>query len=587
MKTLQSFWWIISLQLKTSKKFFVWIIFHSIYTGVNNVVHTYFGAKFIASVAAAGMHHGAASSVYKWLALILISEIFSISFNSINRIVTSRFDQKLELTLNELIFTKLYQLSQEQFDDQEFNTKLGRAIDGLYSIGRVLKESSSALTAFVVFIGAISTIMVVAPIIGLIVVATTVPISYLRIRQNKLYESVYKKTEPYERVARRSVWMLMDPKTMPEIRLMNAFKHLLTAWKTNMKKAQDMVFATDKKTLPTDTGTLLVEPAVTFGADIYFFKLLLNGAIGFDRFVFLVGLLEQASNAVSTLASSVDTLHELSINMQNFRDIQATPPAIPNGKTIVTRPLTIEFKNVCFTYPGAEQPSLDDVSFLIVPGSKLALVGENGAGKSTLIKLLLRQYLPQTGTITVNGVDMKDVNQESYYGSLSNLSQDFLVVNHLTIRDNLIIGLNRVVEDEEITDTLDLVNANGFINKLPHKLASRLDTSFDDGTGLSGGQTQRLGVARALLRNGDIMLLDEPTSAIDAKAEYAIFNNIYKAHADRTTLIVSHRFSTVRKADQIIVMEQGKIIEYGSHEELVKYDGLYKEMFDAQAEGYR
>jgi ATP-binding cassette subfamily B protein len=200
---------------------------------------------------------------------------------------------------------------------------------------------------------------------------------------------------------------------------------------------------------------------------------------------------------------------------------------------------------------------------------------------------LLRQYLPTQGRITVNGVELQDVEQQSYYEAISNLSQDFLMISHLTIRDNLLLGVERNVSDKEIETATAMVGADGFIAKLAHQYKQRLDPSFSDGTGFSGGQSQRLGVARSILRDGDLMILDEPTSAIDAKAEYMIFNNIYKNHGEKTTLIVSHRFSTVRKADKIIVMENGKITEYGSHQELLRHGGLYKEMFETQAEGYQ
>ena len=267
-----------------------------------------------------------------------------------------------------------------------------------------------------------------------------------------------------------------------------------------MKKSQDMVYENDKRLAKLDIATEAIQPLVSFGANVHFFWLLLAGSIGLDRFIFLRGMLEQAGSGASQLAGSVQRLHELSINLQNFSEIYDTLPAIPNGHVDVHRPLTIEFKNVSFAYPGADQLVLDDVSFLIAPGSKLALVGENGAGKTTLIKLLLRQYLPTKGTITINGADIRDINQESYYSAISNLSQEFLIVQHLSIKDNLVMGLNQEPSDEEIYKTTDLVEATEFIQKLSHKLNTRLDTSFDDGTNLSGGQKQRLGVARALDR---------------------------------------------------------------------------------------
>lgn len=338
-----------------------------------------------------------------------------------------------------------------------------------------------------------------------------------------------------------------------------------------------------KEDLPAD----LIEPAFSFGTTLYFLTKLASGAMGLDRFLFVRSLLLQASTAAGQLTNSFERIHELTINFHNFNEVYHTDPLIPDGTVLSEAPLEIAFDHVSFSYPGSQMKALDDVSFRLVPGSKLAIVGENGAGKSTIIKILLRQYLPDSGTITVNGHDIRSLEQASYYRCLAILSQNFLTVRHMTIKENLTLGLSRDVSDKEILETAHLVGADSFIAKLKHGLNERLDPSFKDGSGLSGGQLQRLGVARSLLRQSDLMILDEPTSAIDAKAEYDIFNNIYRAHADKTTLIISHRFSTVRKADQIMVMDKGKIVEYGSHEELIAFDGIYKEMFDIQAEGYK
>ncbi len=586
-KYLRSLIWITKLQWKTSRPYFGWGIFNSVVSGLSPIAQAYALAKLLASVSAAALQQSEARQVYLWLVVLLAIELLNQIVKNIDRLARNRFQQKMDLVTNEQFFIKMYELSQEQFDDEEFNTKLDRARDSLHQIWRVLDEISWVASSFIGFIGSITAILVVAPLVGVIIIIITIPIALLQVKQNKLREAVYKKIEPFDRVAYRSRWMLIDPSFMPEVRLMNAFKKMITSWRVNTKKSHDMVYANDKRLAKLDLVAETVQPLVGFGANIYFFRLLLTGTIGLDRFIFLRGMLEQASSSATQVASSVQRLHELSINLQNFSEIYDTPPAIPNGQVKVSRPLTIEFKNVSFAYPGTDQLVLEDVSFVIVPGSKLALVGENGAGKTTLIKLLLRQYLPTKGTITINETDIRDIEQQSYYSVISNLSQEFLIVQHLSIKDNLVIGLDSEPSDEEIYKTTDLVEATEFVKKLSHKLNTRLDTSFDDGTNLSGGQKQRLGVARALLRNGDLMILDEPTSAIDAKAEYTIFNNIYKSHADKTTLIVSHRFSTVRKADQIIVMEHGKITEYGTHEELLKFDGLYKEMFEAQAEGYK
>jgi ATP-binding cassette, subfamily B, bacterial len=586
-KYLKPLVWIIKIQWRTSRLSFGWSIIYSTFSGIRPLFSAYVLAKLIATVSAAALQQADSGSVYMWLIILLIIELIDLIMSNIDRVAKTRFQHKMDLATNEQFFLKMYELSQEQFDDEKFNTKLDRARDSLYQLFRALDEISWAASSFISFIGSIAAIIVVAPIIGGIIILTVIPVAFLQVRQNKLREEVYKKIEPYERVAYRSRWMLIDPNFMPEIRLMNAFKKMITNWRVNMKKSQDMIYMNDKRLAKFEVGADAVQPMISFGANIYFFRLLIAGTIGLDRFIFLRDMLAQASNGATRMAGSIQRLHELSINLKNFSEIYDTAPVIPDGHVKVNRLLTIEFKNVSFAYPGTDQLILDDVSFLITPGSKLALVGENGAGKTTFIKLLLRQYLPTEGTITINGTNIRDIKQDSYYSAISNLSQEFLIIPHLPIRDNLVLGLIDEPSDKDIYKITDLVDATEFVKKLPHKLSTRLDASFDDGINLSGGQKQRLGVARALLRNGDIIILDEPTSAIDAKAEYSIFNNIYKSHAGKTTLIVSHRFSTVRKADKIIVLERGKITEYGTHEELLKHGGLYKEMFEAQAEGYK
>jgi ATP-binding cassette subfamily B protein len=586
-KKLGSFFWVLKLQVQTSKFYSGWNIGWSVYDGVSSIAFTYFGAKFLGSVTSVAFGRGKSTDIYLWLGVMLAQAFLNVIVNKLNEIFDKRFRQKLELATNERLFNKIYELSQEQFDNQEFNTKIGRAQDSLNQIVRFVSETSWAISSLVRFVSAIGAILFVSPLVAIFIVVSVIPVTLIRIKQNRIYEDTAKKVEPIERIAYRSRWVLIDPETMPEIRVMNAFKKLVSSWRVNMNKSQDEFFETDKKLFWPDVISELFEPLVSFFASIYFIRLLIAGSLGIDKFIFLRGLLEQASSSATALATSFESLHEMSINIGNFNEVYETEPAIKNGTVKVKSPLTIEFKNVYFSYPTSKEHVLEDVSFIIAPSSKLALVGENGAGKSTILKLLLRQYLPSSGSITVNGVDIKDIEQESYYQALSNLSQDFLILSHLTIRDNLLMGVSRKVTDKQIWEALDLVDARGYVKNLKNGLDQRLDNSFDDGSGLSGGQLQRLGVARALLRDGSVMILDEPTSAVDAKAEYKIFNNLYATHADRTTLIVSHRFSTVRKADQIIVMENHKITEYGTHEELIKHGGLYKEMFEAQAEGYK
>ncbi|MEO8863359.1 MAG: ABC transporter ATP-binding protein, partial [Candidatus Saccharimonadales bacterium] len=521
----RSLWWVVSLQLKQSRLFLVWSIFNSVFSGISSVVLVYLGAKFLASVTAIVFTARVESQVYVWLALILVLETTTAVVSTINSIIERRMQQKMDITLNTILVNKMYELSQEQFDDEQFNTKFSRASDSLSSMWRLTTETSWLMSSLVTFTSSIVAIIFVSPMVGIAISILVIPATLLRIKQNNENERISKLVEPAERIARRSRWLLIDPNTMPEIRLMNAFKHMLSSWSVNLTKSQDIIFESDKRMAPIDIGSQVIQPLLSFGATLYFLKLLIARSIGLDRFIFLRGLLGQASYAATSIVMSFQQLHETSIGMKNFNDVFNTGSTLPNGKVKVTSPLTIEFKNVGFAYPHSDNPALNNISFIIVPGSRLALVGENGAGKSTLLKLLLRQYLPSSGQILINGVDIRDVEQTSYYSAISNLSQTFMLINHLTIKDNLQMGIDRHLSHEDMDRVAELVGAQGFINHLPHKYMQRLDPSFDDGTGLSGGQTQRIGVMRSLLREGDILVLDEPTSAIDAKAEYKIFNN--------------------------------------------------------------
>lgn len=586
-KYLRSLIWVVRLKLSISKAAFFWDILYSIYQGLVGIINVFLVANLINSVTRVTFDTSGAGEVYFWLVAIMLMSVIESLLANINRLITRRVDQLLELEASNRYFTKLYELNQQQFEDEKFMTTASRARQGLGSIWSVTHGLTDLLSSFISVVAALVAVFLASPLVGFLLLAVFIPISAIRIKQNKLTENVYKEMDGIDRVGWRTRWYLLDPQHMSEIRLLNGFKQLVSIWRKNVSKVNDMAFSVERNNVKLETIVNTLSPLVTFLSNVYFFRMLLAGTIGLDRFIFLRGVLEQADSASMRLASSLDRLHEVSISMSNFEEFYYTEPIIHNGSVKVSAPLTIEFKNVSFSYPSSKKPSLDNVSFLIMPGSKLALVGENGAGKTTLIKLLLRQYLPTSGQILVNGHDIADIDQLSYYKSLSILTQDFLILSHLTIKENLTLGLDEKISEKNIYECLELAGAAQFVKELPNGLNQRLDSSYDDGSGLSGGQMQRLGVARSLLRSVDIMILDEPTSAIDAKAEYTIFNNIYGSHANKTTLIVSHRFSTVRKADTVIVMERGKIIEFGSHAELIKYAGLYKEMFDTQAEGYK
>lgn len=315
---------------------------------------------------------------------------------------------------------------------------------------------------------------------------------------------------------------------------------------------------------------------------------------------FIASLLQFKGECGNTLYTAVKITTNLKylISTFEFLDLPARIVSPPGAIQEITTPPEIIFKGVSFAYPGTSRPVFTDLNLHIQPGQKVALVGENGVGKSTLVKLLLRFYDPDAGAVLINGVDLRLLDLSAWYDRCAVLLQDFSNFALPTIEENIGFGnLARYQQEKaqsgdgmqvlpHIQEAAQHAMAGSFILDHPKGYRAPLGREFE-GRECSGGEHQRLALARTFYRNSGMIILDEPTSAVDAKAEAEIFGAIKEHLADKTVLFVSHRFSTVRIADRIIVIENGRLIEDGTHEELLILGGLYSKMFSLQAEGYK
>jgi ATP-binding cassette subfamily B protein len=246
----------------------------------------------------------------------------------------------------------------------------------------------------------------------------------------------------------------------------------------------------------------------------------------------------------------------------------------------------IEFMDLSFTYPGGKEPALSGLNLEIRDGELIALVGENGAGKSTLVKLLLRFYDPDGGSVRVNGTDLKDFAPEVLRNRIGVLFQDYASYE-LSVRENVVMGRpGGEVLDERVMEALRDARSEWLVERMPNGLDSKVGRLFEGGHDLSGGEWQRLALARIMYRDADIWILDEPTSSLDPEAEAAIFAELKENLRGRIGIVISHRFSTVRIADRIAVIDDGKVIELGTHEELMAAGGRYRTMFELQAQRF-
>lgn len=585
------YWWILGLYAAPGKRYLVWQGFHAIFAGLEPVAVVYVTAKFVAEVARViTAANGQQSQAVFWLWMLALILLLSRIVYGIDQLIQTKYKNAIEVILDTEMFAKMYALSQEQFDNEAFNAQLSKATQGMFSSRSFLNNVTSLISAVFRFISAMLVITATAPIVGLIIVSTLIPLLIVEFKANNRRQKDMEASDRDWRITARTRWILQDPTRMPEIRLLGCYGKLVDIWKLHNRKVFSREMETDRKTLTARTITDVLDNAGHVLANLWFLRLAVQGSLTLDRFLFLRGLLDETTSAGNMMVTSLQGMHEASLNFANLKAVLETKPAITDGQTRLEAPegLSISFDNVSFRYPDSDKDVLKNINFSIAADEKVALVGENGAGKSTIIKLLLRQYLPTQGEIRVNGVPIAQLQIASYYQHISTLVQDFSLIEHLTIKENIAFGATNVkVDDQAIKAAATLAGADGFIEKLPHGYDQRLLNTFEDGSEVSGGQVQRLGIARALIRDSALLILDEPTSAIDAKAEYTIFKNIYEAHEGKATIIISHRFSTVRKANHIIVLDEGSIVEQGTHEQLITNDNLYKDLFDKQAEGYR
>jgi ATP-binding cassette subfamily B protein len=316
----------------------------------------------------------------------------------------------------------------------------------------------------------------------------------------------------------------------------------------------------------------------------------IDGQMTIGAMTMYVVVFKQGQSALSNALSDIGGMYEDNLYLSNLYEFLDTPVAPPRGdyERGPNPDDGVRFDHVTFNYPDSETPALTDITLHIPPGSKLAIVGDNGSGKTTLIKLLTRLYEPTEGAITLDGRDLREWNRDALHRRIGVIFQDF-VRYQLKVGENIGAGDDRAYDERaRWEEAADKGLAAPFIEQIPETYDAQLGRWFKAGRELSGGQWQKMALSRAFMRKeADVLVLDEPTAAMDAEAEVKIFERFRERTEDQIAIVISHRFSTVRMADNIIVLDQGKIIERGSHQELVALGGRYATLFALQAQGYK
>ena len=493
--------------------------------------------------------------------------------------------------VNMLILEKAQSLELPQFEDSEFYDKMTRARREASSRPLSLVTRTFGLGQNLISLVSYGVLLVqFSPWAVLVLVLAGLPSFFAEAKFSADAFSLFRWRSPETRMQLYLETVLAREDNIKEVKLFGLGPLLLQRYRDifNRLYGQDRLLAIRRDVWGFFLG--LIGTAALYGAYGWIAAAAVASRITLGQMTMYLMLFRQGQSAVSAILSAIGGMYEDNLYLSTLYEFLETPSQRCDGEARSgPRPQDgVRFEGVRFTYPGASEPALREIDLHIHPGQSLALVGENGSGKTTLIKLLTRLYHPDAGRILLDGRDLREWDEEVLRQRIGVIFQDYSRYQFM-VGENIGVGDVRFFEEEErwrIAAGKGMADA--LIQSLPAGYGTQLGKWFKDGQELSGGQWQKIALSRAFMRSeADILVLDEPTAAMDAAAEAQIFEHFRKLTKNRIAILISHRFSTVRMASQIVVIENGRIIERGDHEALMQLGGRYARLFSLQAEGYR
>jgi ATP-binding cassette, subfamily B, bacterial len=557
-------------------------------------IAVYLGATLVNRIAEARLHSLQFTDMLPILIGLWLAATVQRAVGAYTGYGRNLFVRRVELEAERRLLEQAAKVDIGHFDNSDWYDRLARA-------KRDVSWRPGDLTWSVLGLsGNIVTIVLMASLLAslhyiLVVLALAAAVLSLALERrvtSQMYEFFYKET-PEERERQYLGDLLAQPRTTKELRAYVLADYLLG----RHRKISEDLFRERERMYRTGTRTSVLTGLVsgTTLALAYVFVAVkgASGAIDPGGVVLVIGAFTSVAGTLGNISSTFVAVDQHTTFLDDYFSFLAIEPLVPAPASPRAVPAVIDgidFDNVAFKYPGGSGPAVEGLNLHIRGGELIALVGENGAGKSTLVKLLLRFYDADRGSVRVGGVDVKELDPVALRGHIGVLFQDYASYE-LSVRENVVMGRPDGVgsgpDDQRVLKALRDSRSEWLLKKMPNGLDSKVGRLFEGGHDLSGGEWQRLALARIMYRDADIWILDEPTSSLDPEAEAGIFAELKENLRGRIGIVISHRFSTVRIADRIAVIADGRVTELGTHEELLAANGRYAQLFELQAAGYR
>ncbi|MCX6698514.1 MAG: ABC transporter ATP-binding protein [Methanomicrobiales archaeon] len=517
--------------------------------------------------------------------------IITVMCRSISAYATEAQSLVMTDVVTDQIQAHSIQLDLAYYENPAYFNDLHRAqMEGPTRPAKVVNDIVQIAQSGISLVAVGALVIAFSPIAGLVLFCAAIPAVIFKVwYSRRLYALRNDQTEA-ERKTRYYHWMISDAFFAKEVRLFGLGPLFRQRYRSQQEDLWHARLALSRSKAFWDIVAQVFVAVAVFGSFAVIAFMAIDGKLTLgDMVMYFMGF-QMCIGYIQSIFGSTNSLYEDQLFLKHLFLFLDLKPQVPVPEEPVPLPETfqdeVRVDNVTFTYPGEERPSLRNVSFVLHPGEVIAFVGSNGAGKSTLIKLLCRLYVPDSGSILVDGTDLSEVDPGTWYRHITVLFQDY-VRYHLTARENIwLADVDQPVDGQAVAGAAQRAGADAVISALPGGYETILGRSFSGGHELSTGQWQKIALARAFFRDAEIVILDEPASSLDAMAEKEIFTKFREIIRGRSAVLISHRFSTVLMADRIYVLEDGQIIEQGSHTDLMAQNGRYATMFHAQADAY-